>query len=96
MVRLTCNATRDDVQILAWQVRIGGVRVIETFAFILIQHNISLTGDMTTLSLLEIVGTQGNSGSVCTCVVRLRQVGSVPCTSEAITVEFYGMYVHYL
>ena len=92
VVRLTCNATRDDLIGLTWQVIIGGEGTATSLQAVLQAENISLSGDMTSSSQLEITGTERNSGSICTCEVNIPRQGDgfMQCLSEPRIVVFYG------
>ena len=90
VVWLTCNATRDDLLGLIWRVTVRGEGIPTSLQAVLRIVNISLSGDLTSSSQLEITGTERNSGSICTCEASIPgQRGG--CPSEEITVVFYGM-----
>ena len=96
VVRLTCNATRDDLLGLTWHVMIRGEGIPTSLPGVLQAEDISLSGDLTSFSQLEITGTQSNSGSICTCEATIpgQERGTVQCPSERTTVVFYGMYLY--
>ena len=97
VVRLTCNATRDDLIGLTWQVIVGGEGIATSLQAVLQTVDISLSGDLINSSQLEITGTESNSGSICICEANIRQGGGfMQCPSEPITVVFYGMYLYVL
>ena len=95
VVQLTCNATRGDLLDITWQVLVGGKGLDTPSQTSLKRLNIILSGDMTSLSQVEINGTQKNSGSICKCKaeIPINEDEFMLCTSEPITVVFYGMYI---
>ena len=90
VVRLTCNAARDDLIGLTWQVIVGGEGLPTSLQAVLQTLDISLSGDLFNSSQLEITGTERNSGSICTCEASIPRQGG-GWSSTPITVVFYGM-----